>query len=130
MAEGDVAEMEVALQPMPAFDAHLHAFQDDRMDRASLDRINRAKEYWQAYLQGRAELALMRNKQAILLSAWQAEDQAMRASAVNLASCADCGARNLEPFYTSRVGGSTLCRGCFQSRVARGVAKEADTHQP
>ncbi len=29
---------------MPNYDAHLHAFQDDRTARASLDRINRAKE--------------------------------------------------------------------------------------
>ncbi|MEE9205050.1 MAG: hypothetical protein V3U08_08540 [Nitrospirales bacterium] len=50
--------------------AHAHAFQDDRTERASLDRINRAKEHWRAYVQGRAELELMRNKQTILLSAW------------------------------------------------------------
>ncbi len=46
------------------------------------------------------------------------------------ATCVRCGARHLEHFYTARVGGSTLCAGCFQSRVNRGVAREADTHQP
>ncbi len=65
---------------MPDFDAYVHAFEDDRTERASLDRINQAKEHWRAYLQGRAELELMRNKQAILLSAWQAEDRALRSS--------------------------------------------------
>ncbi len=58
---------------MPAYDAHIHAFQDDLTERASLDRITRAKEHWGAYLQGRAELELLLNKQAILLSAWRAE---------------------------------------------------------
>ena len=48
---------------MPDFDAHLHAFQDDRTERASLDRINRAKEHWRAYIQGRAESELTLNKQ-------------------------------------------------------------------
>ena len=63
---------------MPDFDAHLHAFQDDRTEWAALDRINRAKEHWRAYIQGRAELELMRNEQAIPLSAWRAEDRARR----------------------------------------------------
>ena len=45
---------------MPAFDAHIHAFQDDRTERASLDRINQAKEHWQAYIQGSTELELTR----------------------------------------------------------------------
>ncbi len=45
---------------MLAFDAHIHAFQDDRTERASRDRINQAKEHWRAYVQGRAELGLMR----------------------------------------------------------------------
>ncbi len=86
---------------MPAFDAHLHAFQDDRTARASLDRINRAKEHWRAYIQGRVELELLRNKQAILLSAWQAEDRALRSSRARPVVCVDCGARELEHYYTS-----------------------------
>ena len=63
---------------MPDFDAHLHAFQDDRTERASLDRINRAKEHWRTYIQGRAESELTLNKQVILLSAWRAEDRERR----------------------------------------------------
>ncbi len=63
---------------MPDFDAHIHAFQDDLTERASLDRINRAKEHWRAYVQGSAELELMRSKQTILLTEWQAEDRARR----------------------------------------------------
>ncbi len=39
------------------------------------------------------------------------------------ATCVRCGARHLEHFYTSRVGGSTLCAGCFQGRVGRGAAR-------
>ena len=61
---------------MPAYDTHLHAFQDDRTARASRDRINQAKEHWRAYIQGRAELELTLNKlaieQDILLSKWRA----------------------------------------------------------
>ncbi len=111
---------------MPAYDAHVQAFQDDFTERASLDRINRAKEHWRAYLQGRAELELLLNKQTILLSAWQAEDRALRSSRARRVVCVDCGARHLEHFYTARVGGSTLCVGCFQSRVPRGVARERE----
>ncbi len=115
---------------MPAYDAHLHAFQDDRTERASLDRINRAKEHWRAYLQGRTELELMRNKQTILLSAWRAEDRALRSSRARRVVCVDCGARDLEHFYTARVGGSTLCAGCYQRRVERGQARETGISQP
>ncbi len=78
---------------MPAYDAHLRALQDDLTERASLDRINRAKEHWRAYVQGRAELELLLNKQAILLSAWQAEDRALRSSRARRVVCSDCGAR-------------------------------------
>ncbi len=111
---------------MPASDSHIHAFQDDRTARASLDRINRAKEHWRAYVQGRAELELLRNKQAILLSAWRAEDRALRSSRARPVVCVDCGARHLEHFYTSRTGGSTLCQWCFQSRVTGGLARERE----
>ncbi len=111
---------------MPAYDAHLHAFQDARTERASLDRINLAKEHWQAYLQGRAELELLLNKQAILLSAWRAEDRALRSSRARRVVCVDCGARHLEHFYPSRTGGSTLCQWCFQSRVTRGLVHERE----
>ncbi len=114
------------------FDAHIHAFQVDLTEQSSRDRINLAKEYWRAYVQGRAELELLRNKlaieQAVLLSKWRAEDRARRSSTVRPAACVDCGARELEHFYTSRTGGSTLCAGCFQSRVKRGVVQEADAH--
>jgi len=110
---------------MPDLDAHIHAFQDDLTERASLDRINQPKEHWRAYVQGCAELELLLNKQTILLSAWQAEDRALRSSRARRVVCVDCGARHLEHFYTARVGGSTLCAGCFQSRVERGVAQGA-----
>ncbi len=89
---------------MPDYDADIHAFQDDLTERASLDRINWAKEHWRAYVQGRAESELMRNKQTILLSAWRAEDRALRSSRARPVVCSDCGARNLEHFYTSRQG--------------------------
>ena len=116
------------------FDAHVHAFQDDLTERASLDRINRAKEHWRAYVQGIAELQLTLNKIAIeraaLLSIWRAQDRASGATTVSPAACCDCGARHLEHFYTARVGGSTLCLGCFRGRVERGVAQVADTHHP
>ena len=115
---------------MLAFDTHIHAFQDDRTARASLDRVNRAKEHWRAYVQGRAELELTLNKQAILLSAWQAEDRALRSSRARPVVCSDCGARHLEHFYTSKRSSLTLCPACLQRRVTCGIAREADTHQP
>ncbi len=113
-------------EPMPAYDAHVQAFQDDFTERASLDRINRAEKHWRAYVQGRAELKLLRNKQAILLSAWQAEDRALRSSRARPVVCSDCGARHLEHFYTSKQGRYTLCQWCFQSRVMRGLAHERE----
>ncbi len=112
------------------YDAQLHAFQDDLTEQSSRDRINLAKEHWRAYIQGRAELELLLNKQAILLSAWQAEDRALRSSRARRVVCSDCGARHLEHFYTARVGGSTLCAGCFQSRVERGVTRKAASPHP
>ncbi len=117
-------------EPMPDLDAHIYAFQDALMERASCDRINRAKEHWRAYVQGRAEWELTRSKQAILLSAWRAEDRALRSSRARPVVCVDCGARHLAHFYTARVGGSTLCAGCFQSRVERGVARKAAPPHP
>jgi len=108
------------------YDAHIHAFQVDLTEQSSLDRINLAKEHWRAYLRGRTESELLLNKQTILLSAWRAEDRALRSSRARPVVCVDCGARHLEHFYTVSVGGSTLCQWCFQSRVERGTAKEAD----
>jgi len=106
------------------YEAHLHAFQVDLTEQSSRDRINLAKEHWRVYIQGITELELLLNKQTILLSAWQAEDRALRSSRARRTVCRDCGARELEHFYTARVGGSTLCAGCFQGRVERGVAHE------
>ncbi len=107
------------------FDAHVHAFQVDLTEQSSRDRVNLAKEHWRAYIQGITELELLRNKQAILLSAWRAEDQALRSSRARPAVCVDCGARELEHFYTARTRGSTLCQWCFQRRVEREVAQGA-----
>ncbi len=105
------------------YDSHVHAFQVDLTEQSSRDRVNLAKEHWRAYLQGRAELELLRNKQTILLSAWQAEDRALRSSRSRPAACSDCGARHLEHFYTARESSSVLCVGCFQRRVERGQAR-------
>ncbi len=112
------------------FDAHVHTFQVDLTEQSSRDRITQAKEHWQAYIQGITELELLLNEQTILLSAWQAADRALRSSRARRVVCVDCGARHLEHFYTSRVGGSTLCAGCFQSRVERGVARKAASPHP
>jgi len=84
------------------------------------------EEHWRAYVQGRAELELTLNKQTILLSAWQAEDRALRSSRARPVVCSDCGARHLEHFYTSKQGRYTLCQWCFQSRVMRGLAHERE----
>ncbi len=106
------------------YDAHIHAFQDALTERASLDRISQAKEHWGAYIQGITELELLLNKQTILLSAWQAEDRAVRSSRARRVVCSDCGARHLEYFYAARVGGYTLCAGCFQARADKHVTGE------
>ena len=41
-------------------------------------------------------------------------------------SCADCGARDLEVFYTSKEQNYHLCPACFRARTERGTAKEAE----
>ncbi len=41
-------------------------------------------------------------------------------------ACADCGARDLEDFYTSKDRNDHLCPACFQARTVRGTAKEAE----
>ncbi len=46
------------------------------------------------------------------------------------ATCARCGAGNLEQFYTSKRDGRTLCAVCFARRVERGLAREAAAADP
>jgi len=41
-------------------------------------------------------------------------------------SCSDCGARDLEVFYTSKDRNYHLCPACFQARTACGTAKETE----
>ncbi len=41
------------------------------------------------------------------------------------ATCARCGAGDLEHFYTSKRDGRTLCVACFEQRVERGLVREA-----
>ncbi len=103
---------------MPDLDAHIHAFQVDLTEQSSRDRINLAKEHWRAYVQGRAESELIRNKQAILLSAWRAEDRARRSSTARAVVCRDCGVRDLEHFYTSKHGrGVEMLKSMAQNNV-------------
>ncbi|WP_447978136.1 hypothetical protein [Candidatus Nitrospira bockiana] len=40
--------------------------------------------------------------------------------------CFDCGATGLEHWYTSKQGGYSLCAPCFETRQARGLAKEGE----
>ncbi len=47
-----------------------------------------------------------------------------------LATCARCGAADLEHFYTSKRSSLTLGPACLQRRVTCGIAREADTHHP
>ncbi len=42
-------------------------------------------------------------------------------------SCADCGARDLEDFYTSKEQNAHLCSACYQARIVRGTTKEAES---
>ena len=47
-----------------------------------------------------------------------------------LAACAQCGAGELEHFYTSKRNGKTLCTDCFQHRVERGLARRGQSAAP
>lgn len=38
--------------------------------------------------------------------------------------CADCGATQLEIFYTGKAWGEVLCESCYEVRVQRGEARE------
>jgi hypothetical protein len=37
--------------------------------------------------------------------------------------CADCGAQELELWYTGQTWGDTLCLPCYEARVAHGQAR-------
>jgi hypothetical protein len=41
-------------------------------------------------------------------------------------TCADCGAQNLELWYTGQTWGETLCMPCYEARVAYGQARPQD----
>jgi hypothetical protein len=41
-------------------------------------------------------------------------------------TCADCGAQELELWYTGQTWGDTLCMPCYEARVARGQARPPD----
>jgi hypothetical protein len=38
-------------------------------------------------------------------------------------TCADCGAQELELWYTGQMWGETLCVSCYEARMARGQAR-------
>lgn len=40
--------------------------------------------------------------------------------------CADCGAQDLELWYTGQTWGDTLCMPCYETRVAHGQARPHD----
>ena len=40
--------------------------------------------------------------------------------------CADCGAQDLELWYTGQTWGDTLCMACYEARVAHGQARPHD----
>jgi hypothetical protein len=40
--------------------------------------------------------------------------------------CADCGAQELELWYTGQAWGDTLCVSCYEARVAQGQARPQD----
>ncbi len=63
-------------------------------------------------------------RHATLLSKWEAEDRERRSSTGRPVVCRDCGARELEHFYSSKRDGRTLCAGYFQQRVERGLVRE------
>lgn len=45
-------------------------------------------------------------------------------------TCSDCGASDLDTFYTSSQRGIHLCPACFGSRIERGMAKEGEPQVP
>jgi len=54
------------------------------------------------------------------------DEELMRAELMpTRATCARCGAGDLEHFYTSKRDGRTLCAGCFAQRMERGLVREA-----
>lgn len=57
-----------------------------------------------------------------LSDVWSTRGRSGASSQVGPAACADCGASDLEHFYTSKWGGEVLCPGCFQRRNPQGVA--------
>lgn len=44
-------------------------------------------------------------------------------------TCVDCGAQDLELWYTGQTWGDTLCIPCYEARVVRGQARAQDLYQ-
>ena len=40
--------------------------------------------------------------------------------------CVDCGAQDLDMWYTGQAWGDTLCAPCYEARVAQGQARPQD----
>ncbi len=81
-------------------DAHVQTLRDNLTELSSLDRINRIREDWQAYVTGIEEMKLHHNtlglKIVVLLSKWEAEECARRSFPAIQAVCRDCGAQPSE----------------------------------
>ncbi len=115
--------------PIASWPRHLQASWRDCAERGEVDGQNPPDNMIEAYLL----VAEVRTKRLSAIP-WGdgthdlADDEELMLAEMTptRATCARCGAGDLEHFYTAKAGCSMLCPGCFQARVVRGVVREAN----
>ncbi len=116
------------LDPPTTWPRHLQESWRDCVERGEVDAQNPPDSLIEAYLL----VAEVRTKRLSGIP-WgdgrhdPADDEELMLAELTptRATCAGCGAGDLEHFYTSKRDGRTLCADCFQQRVEQRLAREA-----
>ena len=122
-----IARPDRLLDPTASWPRHIQASWRDCVKRGDVDGDNPPMSIVEAYL----IVAQMRVRQLAGIP-WgdgthdlAGDEESLLADLTpTRATCARCGATNLEHFYSSKRDGRTLCAGCFQRRAERGQARE------
>ena len=118
----------------PGFDAHIKALWNEMARRHQRDPDNRAASRFQVFNRTADDLARLLTHVDSSSSGssrlWPLEGPPIASSPIRPATCADCGDRELEHFYTSKCGGDVLCSGCFQRRNPQEAVSSPSSNRP
>jgi hypothetical protein len=81
--------------------------------------VTAAQQIADAFLQGHADLLAQRALRLVDMLTRQDTQEWVDIGII----CVDCGAQELELWYTGQRWGETLCMPCYEARVARGQAR-------